>query len=168
MKKHKPWFDEGWSKLFHQRKHAKLQWLQDPNEINRECLKDKITELAMNSKNKNIRDLYSGINEFKRGYKPRSNFVKDENGDLLTDTSNTANRWMGYYSQILNVHNDSDVGQIEIHSAELLVAAPSHLEVEIAVAKLKMYKSPGSDQILAEVIHAGGETLVSVIHKLIN
>jgi hypothetical protein len=26
----------------------------------------------MNSKNKNIRDLYRGINEFKRGYQPRS------------------------------------------------------------------------------------------------
>jgi hypothetical protein len=28
----------------------------------REYLKDKISELAMNSKNKNIRDLYRGIN----------------------------------------------------------------------------------------------------------
>jgi hypothetical protein len=42
------------------------------------------------------------------------------------------------------------------------------LEVEIAIAKLKKYKSPGSDQILAELIQAGGETLQSEIHKLIN
>jgi hypothetical protein len=34
-------------------------------------------------------------------------------------------------------------------------------------AKLKKYKSPGSDQILAELYQAGGETLVYVIHKLI-
>jgi hypothetical protein len=42
----------------------------------------------MNSKNKNIRDLYSyrGINEFRRGYQPRNNFVKHENGDLLADS----------------------------------------------------------------------------------
>jgi hypothetical protein len=33
LKKHKPWFDEGCSKLLHQRKQAKLQWLQDPSEI---------------------------------------------------------------------------------------------------------------------------------------
>jgi hypothetical protein len=33
-KKHKPWFDEGCSKLLDQRKHAKLQWLQYPSEIN--------------------------------------------------------------------------------------------------------------------------------------
>jgi hypothetical protein len=39
----------------------------------REYLKDKIDELATNSKNKNIRHLYSGINDFKRSYQPRSN-----------------------------------------------------------------------------------------------
>jgi hypothetical protein len=33
-----------------------------------EYLKDKINELATNSKNKNIRDLYRGIKEYKRGY----------------------------------------------------------------------------------------------------
>jgi hypothetical protein len=31
----------------------------------REYLKDRINELATNSKNKNISDLYRGINEFK-------------------------------------------------------------------------------------------------------
>jgi hypothetical protein len=34
LKKHKPWFDEGCSKLLDQRKQAKFQWLQDPSEIN--------------------------------------------------------------------------------------------------------------------------------------
>jgi hypothetical protein len=34
MLMHKPWFDEGCAKLLEQRKHAKLQWLQDPREIN--------------------------------------------------------------------------------------------------------------------------------------
>jgi glucose-6-phosphate isomerase len=58
----------------------------------REYLKDRINQLAMNSKNKNIRDLYRGINDFKRGYQPRSNFVKDENGDLLADSHNVFNR----------------------------------------------------------------------------
>jgi hypothetical protein len=67
----------------------------------------------------------------------------------------------------LDVHNASDVRQIEIHTAESLVPGPSHLEVEISIAKLKKYKSPGSDKILAELYEAGGETLVSVIHKLI-
>jgi chemotaxis methyl-accepting protein methylase len=34
----------------------------------KEYLKDRINERAMNSKNKNIRGMYRGINEYKRGY----------------------------------------------------------------------------------------------------
>jgi hypothetical protein len=96
LKKQEPWLDERCSELLDPRKQAKLQWLQDPSEINgdnlnnvrceasrcfrnkkRKYLKDKIDELAMNSKNRNIRDLYRGINEFKKGYHHRSNLVKD-------------------------------------------------------------------------------------------
>jgi hypothetical protein len=33
LKKYKPWFDEGCSKLLDLKKQAKLQWLQDPSEI---------------------------------------------------------------------------------------------------------------------------------------
>jgi hypothetical protein len=62
-------------------------------------LKDKINELATNSKNKDIRDLYRGINEFKRGYQPRNNLVKDEKGDLLADSQNTLLMWKNFVSQ---------------------------------------------------------------------
>jgi hypothetical protein len=57
-----------------------------------EYLKAKINELATNSKKKNIRDLYRGINEFKTGYQPRNNLVKDENGDLPADSHNILQR----------------------------------------------------------------------------
>jgi hypothetical protein len=58
------------------------------------------------------------------------------------------NKWKNYFSQLLNVHNVSDVGQTEVHTAEPLVSGPSRLEVEIAVAELKKYKSRGSDSML--------------------
>jgi hypothetical protein len=122
FKKRKPWFDEGCSALLDQRKQAKLQWLQDPSEVNRErsrhfrnkkreYLKDKIYELATNSKNKNTRDLYRGIKELKWSYQPRSNLKKNENGDLLADSHNIWNRWKDY-SNLLNVHSVSDVRQL--------------------------------------------------------
>jgi hypothetical protein len=136
--------------------------------IKSQYLKDKINEPATNSKNKNIRDLYKAINGFKRSYQPKNNLVKDENGDLLADSHSMLNRWKNHFSQLLNVHNVSDVRQIEIHTAEPLVPGPSRLEVEIAIAKLKKYKSPVSDQIPAELTVAGGELLLSAIHKLVN
>jgi hypothetical protein len=91
--------------------------------------------------------------------------VKDENGDLFVDSHNILNRWKNYFSQLLNVHNVSDVRQVEVHMVEPLVPGPSCLEVEIAIAKLKKYKSPDSDQIPAELIQAGGSLIIFGIRK---
>jgi hypothetical protein len=79
----------------------------------------------------------------------------DENGDLLAD-SHIWNGWKNYFSQLLNVH--SDVRQRVIHTVELTVLDPSPNEVEIAIKMLRKHKSLGSDQILAKMIQAGGET----------
>jgi hypothetical protein len=89
LKKHKPWFDERCYKLIHQKKQAKLQWLQDPYEIN---------------------------------------------GDNLNNVRRETSR-----------HFRNEIWD------------------SIVIAKCKTYKSPDSDQI-----QAGGETLLSAIHKLIN
>jgi hypothetical protein len=94
--------------------------------------------------------------------------VKDENGGLLADSSNILNRRKNYFSQLLNVHRFSGVRQIEIHTVEPLILDPNPFEFKIAAAKLKSYNSPGSDQILAELINAGGEMLRSKIRKPIN
>jgi hypothetical protein len=102
------------------------------------------------------------------GYQPRSNLVKGENGDLLADSHNILNMWKNYFSQLLNVHWVSEVRQIEIYTAEPLVPGPCRLEIETAIAKLKKYKSPSSDQIPAELIQAGSETLMFKNHKQIN
>jgi hypothetical protein len=105
--------------------------------------------------------LYRGIIGFKRGYQLRNNLVKDENGDLLADSHSILNRWKNYFSQLLNLHNGSVVRQIEVYMAETLVPGLSRLEVAIAIQNLKKYKSPGSDQIPAELIQAGGKILLS-------
>jgi hypothetical protein len=127
----------------------------------REYLKGKINELDTNNKNKNITDLYRGTDEFKKGYQPRINIVKDENGDLLVDPQSVLYRWKNFFNQVLNIHGVHNVRQKDIHTAEPLVPEPSLVEVEIAIGKLKSYKSP------ADFIRGGGETLCSEIHKLI-
>jgi hypothetical protein len=52
----------------------------------------------------------------------------------------------------------SDVRWIEIHTTEPLLPDSCPFEVEIAIAKLKSYKSAGSDQIPAVPIQTGDET----------
>jgi hypothetical protein len=85
-----------------------------------------------------------------RGYQPRNKLVKDGTGDLFADFHNILNRCKNYFSQLLNIHNVSDVRQTEVHTAEPLLPGLSHLEVEIGIAKLKKYKSLHSAQILAQ------------------
>jgi hypothetical protein len=110
--------------------------------------------------------LCRGINKFKKGYKPRINLVKDR-GDLVADPHEILYRWKNYFCQLLNVHGAGGVRQTEMHTAEPFVPKPSSSEVEFAIGKLKRYKSPGVDQISAEIIQAGGGTLRLEIHKLI-
>jgi hypothetical protein len=133
----------------------------------REYLKGKIIDNELNSKNKNIRDLYRGITEFKKGYQPKTNLVNDERGDLLVDPQTILTRWKNYFCPLLKVQGPGGIRQTENHTAEPLVPEPSAAEVEVAIRKMKRYKAPGSDQIPAELIQAGGETLHSEIHKLI-
>jgi hypothetical protein len=114
-----------------------------------------------------VRDLYRGINDFKEGYQPRTNIVKDEQGDLIVDSHSILARWRNYFSQVLNVHGVNDVRQAEIHIAELLVPEPSVSEIELDIDKLKSHKSPGIDQILAELIKVGGRTIQCEIRELI-
>jgi len=111
--------------------------------------------------------LYTGSTDFKKGYQPRCNIVKDEKGDVIADSHIIVARWRNYISQLFNAHGVKDVGQAEIHTAEPLEPEPSAFEVELAIDKLKSHKSPGIDQIPAEMIKVGGRTICLEIHKLI-
>jgi hypothetical protein len=133
----------------------------------REYLKDKINELESNRKNNNIRKFYRGINEFNKGYQPRSNLAKNERGALLADHNKILNRWKDYFCELLNDHGVGGVRETEIHTAEPFVPESCASEVEVAIGELISYNSPGFDQIPAEVIQAGAETWRSEIHKLI-
>ena len=96
-----------------------MQWVQDPNQSsvdnlnNLRCeasrhfrnkkkayLKAKIEDLETNSKIENISNLYRGIHDFKKGYQPRTNTVKDKKGDLFTDSHSILARWSKHFSQL--------------------------------------------------------------------
>jgi hypothetical protein len=65
---------------------------------------------------KNIGDLYRGINDFKKGYQPRTNIVMDEKGDLVADSHGIVARWRNLFSHLFNVHGVSEVRQTEINT----------------------------------------------------
>jgi hypothetical protein len=187
LKKYKQWFGWRCSELLYQRKNAKLQWLQDSIQVNgdnvskvrreasthfgnkkRECLKNKINELETHSEIKNFRLFLGAYMKFKNGWQPRSNLLKDVKGDLLADSHNIPNMQKNYFPQLLNVNGVSDVRQMDIRTAEILVWESSLFKVQIATEKVKSHGSPVIDQILAEFIQAGDEIFLSETNKPIN
>ena len=51
----------------------------------RDYMKTKVNKLEENSKNKNIRDMYKGINEFKKGYQPCDYVIKKHDCTIVAD-----------------------------------------------------------------------------------
>jgi hypothetical protein len=182
LKQHKPWFDEGCSKLLDQSIQAKLKWFQEPSQINednlnivrrkvrrntrnkkRECLKYKINELLTHSKNRNIRDLYMCVNEFKQDYQPKTNLVNDENGSLSAGCHNLLNSCKNYFCQLLNiVHKVNGVRQL------------NHQYLNLFLLRLKLllqcWKGKSRQVLIkfpVELIQARGQTC-SETRKLFN
>ena len=162
-KQHKPWFGDERLRSLYQRKEAKMQWVQDRSQSkvdnqknvrpeaskhfrrkDKGYLKAKIDELESNSKIKNIRHLYRDVSDLKKGYQPRTNIVKDEKGDLVTDSHSILARWR-YHSLLLIGHRVIDVRRTETLTAQPLVPEPSAYDVEMAIENLKRHKSSGSD-----------------------
>jgi hypothetical protein len=83
------------------------------------------------------------ICDFKKGYRPRTNIVKDEKGDLAIDLYTIVARWRKYFFQLLVLNRVNDVGQTEIHSSKPKVPEPSVFRVEMAAENLNRHKSPG-------------------------
>ena len=76
-----------------------------------------------------------GISDFKKGYQPRTNIVKNKKDDLVADSHRILARSRNHFSQLFNARGDNDIKQTEIHRAEQLVSEPSAFEVEMAITR---------------------------------
>jgi hypothetical protein len=79
----------------------------------REYLTVKINGLVTNRKNRNIRELYRGINEFTGCDQPIVTVTKDAKGHLLAETHSILNRWKNNFHQIFHMHG-TNVGRLKI------------------------------------------------------
>jgi hypothetical protein len=87
---------------------------------------------------------------------------------LVADCYSILARRRHRFSRLFNAHGVSDGRKTEICTAEPLLPDLSTFAVGLALGKLKRHKSPGVDQIPAELIKAGGRKIHSDILKLIN
>jgi len=127
-------------------------------------------QLAYNTNNTKV--LYTLLRAV---YGPSSSSItplRSKDGqELLRDPSNILHRWREHFDELLN--RPSEVEQEFIQSIpcnpvkEILADVPSLSEVKAAVYKLNSGKSPGMDQLYAEIIKCAGCNMMQRLTNLL-
>ena len=91
--------------------------------------------------------MYRGMNEFKKGYRPRRNLVKSDRGKVVACSPSILDKCKNRFCLLLNLCRVTDVRQHEICSPGSVVPSLSAYEFMTAIESLKRHKLPGTDQI---------------------
>ena len=100
--------------------------------------------------------------------------IKDKSGKLLLNSADRLERWRGYFNELFNVPSVIDSNLIdEIHidtiskdEEERQNALPSIEEIRRALNQMKSRKAPGSDEITADILKAGGAPVIQRLHEI--
>lgn len=115
------------------------------------------------------RQMYQNIKKTSQKYKKRETFVKDKEGNIITNEERVSSRWAEYFSELLNAEEPAETFVFNFpDTADNDVPPPSLDEVQEIINKLKNHKAGGEDQIFAELIKNGGSELVARIGNLLN
>ena len=99
------------------------------------------------------------------GLTAKSSIIEDKSGNLLTENSEILNRWTQYCQELYNYKIRPDTSILKDQS-ETRVPSPLPIlkeEVEEAIRNLPSGKSPGADNISAELLKHGGKELSNYI-----
>jgi hypothetical protein len=106
------------------------------------------------------------------GFSTKSLSLKDKEGKVLQSKHDIKGRWKEHFEELYNIQNMVDEQVLkEIPSTNSTQEeAMDFLEQEVrtAIKGLKPKKAPGIDNVTAEMIQAGGDSTVKVMHTLCN
>ena len=95
--------------------------------------------------------------------------VQDCSGKCLTEERQILNRWTEYCSELYNYKANGDPSVLNCPQTDTEDDHPIlRREVEAALQSLKKGKSAGVDNIPAELVHAGGEDVITAVTTICN
>ena len=180
-KTEKPWIhDPDCQELIHQRRQAKINNFQGTEyrklckSVKTACRKAKRKWLAglsakaeQSHRSGNIKRTYQLIKQISAKKTPQPGIgIKDKNGDMLYETDSIKDRWSEYGSQLFK--SDLPRHHADEHPPDALEPEIMPSEIRAAIRKLKIGKAPGQSGICAEMIKAGGETVVQAMKTIID
>ena len=139
-------------------KKAKEDWIGDQCEEIETCL----------NKN-NSKRAYQLVKDLTSEKQGRSSTIQDKSRKCLTEEKEILSRWTEYCSELYTYESCGDNAVLDCsQSPEEDLQSIVREEAEIAVASLKKGKSAGVDNIPAELVQAGGETMIDVLTGICN
>lgn len=114
------------------------------------------------------RQMYQNIKKATQPYKRKEVFVKDKDGNIITNEEMVAKRWAEYFTELLNAEDPPDLLQFNYpDTVDFDVPPPTLEEVQETITKLKNNKACGEDLIHSELIKYGGNELVYRVKHLL-
>ena len=116
----------------------------------------------------NSKQAYETLKKLTKTQQHKTTVIEDSKGELLTEETEVLNRWTEYCQELYNYQLQPDTSLLE-NAPRDRTAEPLPIlkeEVEQAVKSLKGGKSPGPDNIPAELLKHGGEAVTDVLTTL--
>ena len=95
-----------------------------------------------------------------------SSNIHDRSGKCPIEEQEILSRWTEYCSELYNYEISGDNAALDRSQLPVDLQPILREEVEIAVASLKKGKSAGVDNIPAELVQAGGETMIDILTEI--
>ncbi len=96
--------------------------------------------------------------------------LREKDGQLiLGGMDRVRERWKESFEHLLNAGKELDeecLHDLSAPSNDSDEPCPTEDEVETAIKKLKKYKACGVDEVYGEMLKAGGDTMVKILHRL--
>ena len=133
----------------------------------------KIKQLENQYQKNDSHNLFKTVKELEGKPKKRLSMVKDETGAKHFQMGKVLKLWEEHFEKHLNTsfeHDENALQSLEpIHvKSQEQVPDITKEEISSAIRKMKNRKAPGADEITTEVIRAGGEKMIHMLHKIYN
>ena len=116
----------------------------------------------------NSKRAYQLVKDLTSEKQSRSSTIHGKSGKCLTEAQEILSRWTEYCSELYNYESCGDNSVLDYSQSPEDLQPILREEVEIAVASMKKGKSAGVENIPAELVQAGGETMIDVLREICN
>ena len=166
----KPWVTKDVLDLCDERRDLKKRKIQKAvKKAKKDWIGAQCEEIDTCLNKQNSKRAYQLVKDLTSEKQGKSSTIQDKSGKCLTEENEILSRWTEYCSELYNYESCGNNAVLDYSQPPEEDLQPIlREEVEISVASLKKGKSAGVDNIPAELVQAGRETMIAVLTEICN